>query len=146
VFERLTSRELAEIVDRNYRLTHQALPAMASPYEQIRNTRCMVVLNDAQGMILHSLGDDDFMEKARRVALQPGVSGDEASKSTNAIGTALFENARSRFRAISITSATTAFSPAPPHPPVPRAATPSARLICRATTVATRAIRWLWSR
>ncbi len=92
VFERLTSRELADIVDRNHRLTHQALPAMASLYEQIRNTRCMVVLTDAQGMILHSLGDDDFMEKAQRVALQPGVCWDEASKGTNAIGTALFEN------------------------------------------------------
>lgn len=92
VFESLTSRELADIVDRNHRLTHQALPAMASLYEQIRNTRCMVVLTDAQGLILHSLGDDDFMEKAQRVALQPGVCWDERSKGTNAIGTALFEN------------------------------------------------------
>jgi len=92
VFESLTSRELAEIIERNQRLTHQALPAMASLYEQIRNTRCMVVLTDAQGLILHSLGDDDFMEKAQRVALQPGVCWDERSKGTNAIGTALFEN------------------------------------------------------
>ena len=92
VFERLTSRELAENIERNHRLTHQALPAMASLYEQIRNTRCMVVLTDAQGVILHSLGDDDFMEKAQRVALQPGVCWDERSKGTNAIGTALFEN------------------------------------------------------
>ena len=92
VFESLTSRELAEIIERNQRLTHQAVPAMASLYEQIRNTRCMVVLTDAQGLILHSLGDDDFMEKAQRVALQPGVCWDERSKGTNAIGTALFEN------------------------------------------------------
>ena len=92
VFESLTSRELAEIIERNHRLTHQAVPAMASLYEQIRNTRCMVVLTDAQGLILHSLGDDDFMEKAQRVALQPGVCWDERSKGTNAIGTALFEN------------------------------------------------------
>jgi len=92
IFESLTSRELADIIDRNHRLTHQALPAMASLYEQIRNTRCLVVLTDAQGLILHSLGDDDFMEKAQRVALQPGVCWDERSKGTNAIGTALFEN------------------------------------------------------
>jgi transcriptional regulator of acetoin/glycerol metabolism len=92
IFESLTSRELADIIERNHRLTHQALPAMASLYEQIRNTRCMVLLTDAQGLILHSLGDDDFMEKAQRVALQPGVCWDERSKGTNAIGTALFEN------------------------------------------------------
>jgi len=92
MFESLTSRELADIIERNQRLTHQALPAMASLYEQIRNTRCMVVLTDAQGLILHSLGDEDFLEKAQRVALQPGVCWDERSKGTNAIGTALFEN------------------------------------------------------
>ena len=92
LFESLTSRELADIIERNHRLTHQALPAMASLYEQIRNTRCMVLLTDAQGLILHSLGDDDFMEKAQRVALQPGVCWDERSKGTNAIGTALYEN------------------------------------------------------
>jgi len=92
VFESLTSRELADVIERNQRLTHQAVPAMASLYEQIRNTRCMVLLTDAQGLILHSLGDDDFMEKAQRVALQPGVRWDERSKGTNAIGTALFEN------------------------------------------------------
>jgi len=92
LFESLTSRELADIIERNHRLTHQALPAMASLYEQIRNTRCLVLLTDACGMILHSLGDDDFMEKAQRVALQPGVCWDERTKGTNAIGTALFEN------------------------------------------------------
>lgn len=88
----LSRRELEDSRDRNRFLTHQALPAMASLYEQIRNTRCMVILTDASGLILHSLGDDDFIEKAQRVALQPGVSWDEDSKGTNAIGTALVEN------------------------------------------------------
>src|SRR5207249_939044 len=36
-------------------------------------------------------GDDDFLEKANRVALKPGVTWSEASKGTNAIGTAIAE-------------------------------------------------------
>jgi len=90
--EGLGARELQDMRERNLQLTEQALPPMASLYEQIRNTRCLVVLTDASGLILHSLGDDDFIEKAQRVALQPGVSWDERSKGTNAIGTALIEN------------------------------------------------------
>jgi transcriptional regulator of acetoin/glycerol metabolism len=42
-------------------------------------------------MILHSLGDDDFVARAQQVALQPGVIWDEDHKGTNAIGTALVE-------------------------------------------------------
>jgi transcriptional regulator of acetoin/glycerol metabolism len=53
----------------------------------------MVILTDAKGVIVHSLGDDDFLEKARRVALQPGVTWSEQSKGTNAIGTAIAEKA-----------------------------------------------------
>jgi transcriptional regulator of acetoin/glycerol metabolism len=44
-------------------------------------------------VILHSLGDADFLEKANRVALQPGVAWSEKSKGTNAIGTAIAERA-----------------------------------------------------
>jgi transcriptional regulator of acetoin/glycerol metabolism len=51
----------------------------------------MVILTDAKGMILHSLGDDDFVARAQQVALQPGVTWDEDHKGTNAIGTALVE-------------------------------------------------------
>jgi sigma-54 dependent transcriptional regulator, acetoin dehydrogenase operon transcriptional activator AcoR len=51
----------------------------------------MIVLTDAQGTILHSVGDDDFLGRASKVALAPGVNWAEHSKGTNAIGTALFE-------------------------------------------------------
>ena len=60
-------------------------------HEQILNTHSMVVLTDSGGLILHTLGDSDFLEKANRVALRPGVSWSEESKGTNAIGTALTE-------------------------------------------------------
>ena len=48
---------------------------------------------DLDGMIIHSLGDPAFVDRAQRVALQPGARWDEASLGTNGIGTALLERA-----------------------------------------------------
>ncbi len=80
-------------IDQNRGLSAYALPVMETLYEQIVNTHSMVVLTDAQGTILHTLGDDDFLEKADRVALCAGVAWSEQSKGTNAIGTAIAEQA-----------------------------------------------------
>jgi transcriptional regulator of acetoin/glycerol metabolism len=60
-------------------------------YEQIVNTESMVLLCDATGTIIHSIGDDDFLARASKVALQPGVNWSEQTKGTNAVGTALIE-------------------------------------------------------
>jgi len=78
---------------RNKALVDHALPIMETLYEQIANTQSMVVLSDAAGYILHSLGDDDFLARAERVALSPGVEWSECTRGTNAIGTALAEQA-----------------------------------------------------
>lgn len=78
-------------MEQNRGLSTYALPVMETLYEQIVNTHSMVILTDAQGTILHSMGDDDFVEKADRVALCPGVAWSEKSKGTNAIGTAIAE-------------------------------------------------------
>ena len=77
--------------DRNLRLYSHAAPVMEMLYEQIVNTESMVVLTDATGTILHSIGDDDFLSKASKVALQPGANWSEAAKGTNAVGTALVD-------------------------------------------------------
>ena len=79
--------------ERNQRLYAHAAPVMEMLFEQIAGTESMIVLTDAQGTILHSLGDDDFLGRAGKVALTPGVNWAEHSKGTNAIGTALFEAA-----------------------------------------------------
>ncbi len=91
-FERISEYELGERLERNRALYSHALPVMESLYEQISNTHNMVILTDSSGLILHTLGDDDFLEKADRVALATGVSWSEQSKGTNAVGTALFES------------------------------------------------------
>ena len=90
-FSPIGRSDLSLLVEQNRVLHTHALPVMETLYEQIVNTHNMVVLTDANGVIVHALGDDDFLEKANRVALQPGVSWSEEGKGTNAIGTAIVE-------------------------------------------------------
>jgi sigma-54 dependent transcriptional regulator, acetoin dehydrogenase operon transcriptional activator AcoR len=85
--------DLAETLARNRRLYTHAAPVMEMLYEQIVNTQSMVVLTDSCGTIIHSIGDDDFLAKASKVALQPGVNWSESSKGTNGMGTALMNEA-----------------------------------------------------
>ncbi|MDR6536731.1 sigma-54-dependent Fis family transcriptional regulator [Variovorax soli] len=90
-FEPLMRSDLSVARERNHRLFTHAAPVMEMLFEQIVNTESMIVLADAQGTILHSVGDDRFLERAGKVALSPGVNWAEHSKGTNAIGTALFQ-------------------------------------------------------
>jgi transcriptional regulator of acetoin/glycerol metabolism len=90
-FEPLMRSDLNLARERNQRLFTHAAPVMELLFEQVVNTDSMIVLTDAQGTILHSVGDDEFLQRAGKVALAPGVNWAEHSKGTNAIGTALFE-------------------------------------------------------
>ena len=89
----LQKSDLTIKVDFNRGLYTHAVPVMETLYDQIINTHNMVILTDTQGVILHAMGDDDFLEKADRVALRAGVAWSEQSKGTNAIGTAIAEQA-----------------------------------------------------
>ncbi|MEO5661329.1 MAG: sigma-54-dependent Fis family transcriptional regulator, partial [Polaromonas sp.] len=82
---------LSQELDENKFLLEHAMPVMETLHDQIANTHNMVLLTASNGLILHSLGDVDFLEKAMQVALEPGVDWSEKSKGTNAIGTALNE-------------------------------------------------------
>lgn len=90
-FSQLSRTDLSLLIEKNRLLHMHAVPVMETLYEQIFNTHNMIILTDANGLIMHSLGDDDFLEKANRVALKPGVAWSEESKGTNAIGTAIAE-------------------------------------------------------
>jgi transcriptional regulator of acetoin/glycerol metabolism len=89
--ERVASSHLKEAQERNLALLAQARPLMQSLYEQIVESGSMLLLTDPRGLILHSLGDPEFISKAQRVALKPGVSWAESERGTNAIGTAAVE-------------------------------------------------------
>ncbi len=87
----LSAAELALKLGQNRALYTHALPVMETLYGQIVNTHSMVVLTDAEGLILHSLGDDDFLQRADKVALRAGAIWTEQQQGTNAIGTAIAE-------------------------------------------------------
>ncbi|QBR00542.1 sigma-54-dependent Fis family transcriptional regulator [Paraburkholderia pallida] len=90
-FQPLGRNDLRGLIDVNHTLYAEARPVMDALHAQIVDTESMVLLTDRNGVILHSLGDTDFVEKARRVALRPGVSWAERDRGTNAIGTALVD-------------------------------------------------------
>ncbi|MEM5372126.1 sigma-54-dependent Fis family transcriptional regulator [Paraburkholderia azotifigens] len=90
-FHPLQPFALRDLVEQNRSLYAHALPVMETLHAQIVDTESMVLLTDSNGVILHSLGDSDFVEKASRVALCAGVSWSEADRGTNAVGTALAE-------------------------------------------------------
>ena len=90
-YDVLTHAELEVKREQNRVLCRHALPVMETLHEQIVNTQSMIVLTDCEGLILHSIGDDDFLERAEKVALRPGANWAESRQGTNAIGTALAE-------------------------------------------------------
>ncbi|MFM2111952.1 MAG: hypothetical protein RLZZ271_612 [Pseudomonadota bacterium] len=88
-FSGTNNTNIKSLLDQNHQLAHLAYPVLEALHEQIANTHSMVLLTDGQGRILHSLGDDSFLERADKVALKPGVDWSEVAKGTNAIGTAI---------------------------------------------------------
>lgn len=83
--------DLKIIVEKNRQLRSSALPFMETLHEQIMGTHSMVILTDSSGTVIEALGDNEFLQKAERVALMPGAAWNEETKGTNAIGTALVE-------------------------------------------------------
>ncbi|MBV2182912.1 MAG: sigma-54-dependent Fis family transcriptional regulator [Castellaniella sp.] len=83
--------------DLNIRIeTHRILlqwaePSLCALGALADSTRGVVVLADSSGLILREYGNRGFLDKAHRVALQPGVSWAEPQRGTNAIGTALHD-------------------------------------------------------
>ena len=76
---------------RHQMLLAQGRPIMEYLYNQIRASGSMVILANADGLVLHSVGDPDFVSRADRVSLTAGATWDENQRGTNAIGTALVE-------------------------------------------------------
>jgi len=88
-FDPLERVLLAEQMEKSRHLLAHAQPVMDVLFEQIVDTQNVVVLANNAGYILHSCGDPEFLTRAEKVALAPGVEWSEANRGTNAIGTAI---------------------------------------------------------
>ena len=89
----LSAGELRALIDREGQFLSYARPVMEHVFSQVAGGGNVVILACGDGTVVNALGDPTFLDKAARVALQPGHSWHEASRGTNAIGTALAEDA-----------------------------------------------------
>ncbi len=87
--DNLNTIDLQRARESNHDLISHSEPVIEYLFEQVRHSHSMVILADAQGVLMHTLGDLDFLSKADRVALKCGASWAEHHRGTNAIGTAL---------------------------------------------------------
>ncbi|MDR3517231.1 MAG: sigma-54-dependent Fis family transcriptional regulator [Azospirillaceae bacterium] len=87
----IAGTDLGRILERDHDLLSHAQPVMEFLFEQIRRSGSLIVLADHHGILMQTLGDSDFLDKAERVALTAGASWHEQHRGTNAIGTALAE-------------------------------------------------------
>lgn len=88
-FPRASAVQLAEARERQRELIDHAMPTLAYLHSQTRDTGSVIVLSDAQGLLLQNCGDPEFIDRAARVNLAPGASWNEALRGTNAVGTSL---------------------------------------------------------
>ena len=88
-FPRVRQGELADLLASNLGLQQFAQPVIKQLAQKMAELQSVVILSDASGMVLHTFGDMQSMEKAQRYALAPGNLWSECGRGTNAIGTAL---------------------------------------------------------
>ncbi|MGE7418871.1 sigma-54-dependent Fis family transcriptional regulator [Methylobacterium tarhaniae] len=89
--EPLGSAEMRAAFDRSEALRQTCRPEIEALHAEAQATGSLVILTDADGLILDTLGSDAFAGRAAQVALRPGVPWSESLTGTNAIGTALVE-------------------------------------------------------
>ncbi|MBB1601398.1 sigma-54-dependent Fis family transcriptional regulator [Variovorax sp. UMC13] len=87
----LGAAELGERKEASRLLLESAQPELDALAEHAIGHGCVVIVTDAAGVILDEIGSPDFLPKAQRVALLPGVDWSEQRCGTNAIGTVLVE-------------------------------------------------------
>jgi transcriptional regulator of acetoin/glycerol metabolism len=72
-------------------LLSNAKAEMSSLFQQIAKRDTVVVIADAGGIVLETVGDGSFARQAARVGMRPGGDWSERANGTNGIGTCLAE-------------------------------------------------------
>jgi len=89
--EPMTLGEIREAIERHDLLRRLCRPEIEALHAEAQSTDCIVILTDAEGLILDTVGNAGFADRAAQVALRPGVPWAETNTGTNAIGAALIE-------------------------------------------------------
>jgi len=89
----LSTPSLRKRRDNEEALIKASEPVLPYIFSLLGNTNYTVLLGDDDGYIIEAIGDAPFMSKAQKVNLSPGASWREEVRGTNAIGTALRDNA-----------------------------------------------------
>ena len=71
-FPRLGAGELADRLASHRGLQQLAQPVVEALSRQVADLQSVVILSDPDGLVLHTLGDTQALQKAQRVALAPG--------------------------------------------------------------------------
>lgn len=87
----LSTTELHLQQERSHQLRRLALREMHILAHTLASTGRILLLADANGVVLDSQGDQAFLGRARKVSLIPGANWREQITGTNAIGTAIIE-------------------------------------------------------
>lgn len=74
-------------------LIRASKPVLPYIFSLLGSTKYTVLLGDNDGYIIEAIGDAPFMSKAQKVNMSLGASWSEEVRGTNAIGTALSDNA-----------------------------------------------------
>lgn len=83
---------LREVRERHHHFLSQSRGTLAHVGEQIRASGSILLLTDAEGIILEGSPDPHCASLAEQAALVPGASWHEKQRGTNAIGTAIAES------------------------------------------------------
>ncbi|SAI66107.1 sigma-54-dependent transcriptional regulator [Bordetella ansorpii] len=87
----LTQSELREALQRHETLRRLCRPALDQLRHEASHSGGLIVLTDADGLVLDTGGSADFVDRASQVSLLPGAAWSESAAGTNAIGTSLVE-------------------------------------------------------
>ena len=89
----LSNKYVYKNIENHRELLKIAVPFMQDLYEFLRNSGYFLILTDSDGCILNIIGDNDIINAASQMNMIVGAYMDEQSIGTNAMGTAITENA-----------------------------------------------------